>query len=288
MNSSRLLLAVGLASMPVAHLPAAETMPDKTGYSLARPVPDALLRELSTDRPDKTESPYSVDAGRFQIELDVLTYARDHDKSGSGDTVATAWGMAPVLKLGLRHDLDVQLMLEPYRNVRTEDRVARTTARQTGFGDTTVRLKKNFWGNDGGRTAFAVMPFVKLPTNRDGLGNTSVEGGVIFPLAMELSDGWGMGLMTEVDVLRNEAGGGRHASFVNTITFGHDIVGDLAGYVEFFSEISAESGARWVGTVDCGLTYGLNKNLQLDVGANIGVTKSADDLNLFVGVSRRF
>jgi hypothetical protein len=130
------------------------------------------------------------------------------------------------------------------------------------------------------------MPFVKLPTNRDGLGNPSVERR--FPLAVELPGGWGLGLMTEIDVLRNEAGHGRHASFVNTITFGHDIVGDLGGYMEFFSEISAESGTSWVGTVDCGLTYGLSKNLQLDVGVNIGVTKSADDLNLFVGVSRRF
>jgi hypothetical protein len=132
------------------------------------------------------------------------------------------------------------------------------------------------------------MPFVKLPTNRDGLGNTSVEGGVILPLAVKLSGGWDMGLMTEVDVLRNEAGRGRHASFVNTITFGHDIVGDLGFYAEFFSEISAERGSRWVGTVDGGLTYGVTKNLQLDAGVNLGVTKSADNVNLFVGVSQRF
>ena len=26
-----------------------------------------------------------------------------------------------------------------------------------GFGDTTFRLKYNFWGNDGGKTAFALM-----------------------------------------------------------------------------------------------------------------------------------
>jgi hypothetical protein len=40
--------------------------------------------------------------------------------------------------------------------------------------------------------------------------------------------------------------------------------------------------------VDLGLTYGLTKNLQLDGGVNIGLTKSADNVNLFVGVSRRF
>ena len=35
-----------------------------------------------------------------------------------------------------------------------------------------------------------MMPFIKSPTNQDGLGNTSVEGGVIFPLAVELP--WGL------------------------------------------------------------------------------------------------
>jgi hypothetical protein len=97
-----------------------------------------------------------------------------------------------------------------------------------------------------------------------------------------------MGLMTEVDVLRDDVGSRHHASFVNSITFNHDIVGALAGYAEFFSEISSENGSEWVGTVDFGLTYELTKNLQLDTGVNIGVTGATDDLNTFVGVSWRF
>ena len=42
-------------------------------YSLWNPTPDDKLRDLATDRPDKTESPITVDAGRFQIEADILT-----------------------------------------------------------------------------------------------------------------------------------------------------------------------------------------------------------------------
>jgi len=32
---------------------------DKSGYNLFRPTPDALLREMATDRPDKTESAFT-------------------------------------------------------------------------------------------------------------------------------------------------------------------------------------------------------------------------------------
>ena len=42
----------------------AETLAaDKSSYSLFNPTPDSALRDMATDRPDKTESPYTVDAG---------------------------------------------------------------------------------------------------------------------------------------------------------------------------------------------------------------------------------
>jgi hypothetical protein len=58
--------------------------------------------------------------------------------------------------------------------------------------------------------------------------------------------------------------------------------------VEFFSLVSSESNSEWVGTVDLGLTIGLTDDIQLDVGVNLGVTRSADDLDLFAGVAWRF
>ncbi len=115
-----------------------------------------------------------------------------------------------------------------------------------------------------------------------------MEGGLILPLAVKLPHGWDMGAMTEVDFLRNNADWNYHPSYINSVTFGHDICGKLGGYMEFFSEVSAERGASWVGTVDVGLTYGLTDNIQLDTGVNFGVTKAADDINTFIGMSWRY
>ena len=36
---------------------------DKSGYTLLTATPANLMRDMSTDRPDQTESPYTVDAG---------------------------------------------------------------------------------------------------------------------------------------------------------------------------------------------------------------------------------
>jgi hypothetical protein len=262
---------------------------DKSHYHLFNPTPRELMREMSTDRPDKTESAYTVDAGHFQIEMDVLSYSYDRDNGLPGDTRIEGVSIAPVnLKAGLCNWADLQVVVETYASVRTHVRATGQVEKQRGFGDITLRLKGNMWGNDGGSTALALMPYVKLPTNQDDLGNNSVEGGLIVPLAVELPKGWGMSVMTQFDYIRDEAGRGHHPEFVNTITFGHQIIGNLNGYVEFFSAVSTERGSDWIGTVDAGLTYGLTEDIQLDAGINIGVTKSADDWNPFLGISWRF
>lgn len=272
----------------LAALGAAEST-DKSQYHLFKPTPEALMREMSTDRPDKTESPYTVDAGHYQIESDLAVYEHDHDTAGGADTRADSWSFGTLnLKAGICNSTDFQVVLAPYSRVRTDDRAAGQITRQSGFGDVTTRLKVNLWGNDGGATAGAIMPFVKWPTSRDGLGNSAIEGGVILPVAFELPAGFSCGVMTEFDWNRDGTGSDYHPEFVNTITFGHNIFGDLDGYVEFFSLVSAESGAPWQGTFDLGCTYAFTKDVQLDAGVNLGVTKSAPDVSPFLGLSVRF
>jgi hypothetical protein len=160
--------------------------------------------------------------------------------------------------------------------------------RLSGFGDVATRLKINCWGDDGGATALALMPFVTFPTSQGDLGSRAVEGGLILPLAVELPLGWSTGLMTEFDFMQDSDGGGYHPEFVNSITFDHDIIGRLSGYIEFYSQVGTDRDAPWIGTVDFGLAYRVTANLQLDTGVNIGITRSADDLNLFLGLSFRY
>jgi hypothetical protein len=56
------------------------------------------------------------------------------------------------------------------------------TTRLAGVGDTFARLKINLRGDDGCAVALALLPYVKLPTARAGLGN-----GAVGP---DAGDGW--------------------------------------------------------------------------------------------------
>src|SRR6185503_15979742 len=122
---------------------------DKSKYSLFNPTPRELMRELSTDRPDKTESAYSVDAGHFQVEMDLVSYAYDHDTAGAANTRVDAWAIAPInFKVGLLNNVDLQTVIETYNHVTIHDRLTGTKTRLSGFGDITSRVKVNLWGND--------------------------------------------------------------------------------------------------------------------------------------------
>jgi hypothetical protein len=261
---------------------------DKSRYNLFNPVPADLMRELNTDRPDQTESPYTVDAGHFQAEWTVFAFTHDQRE---GERTDSFQYLSPNLKLGLTNRIDLQFVFDGYEVQKERFRDADgVISHQTlqGAGDLTTRLKINLFGNDEGKIAVGIMPVVKVPTNQDHLGNRSVEGGLIFPVAVSLPHDWDMGFMTEVDARRAEGERHYHAEFLNTITFGYSFTQKFRGYVEFAATVNMIQASRWIGQVDAGVSYGVTRNLQLDCGANVGVTRSAPAVQPFVGLTFRF
>jgi hypothetical protein len=101
----------------------AETVVDpgnKSEFNLFNPTPRELLRALSTDRPDKTESAYTVDAGHFQIETDLVNFSFDRYNGDPTNTQTRAWSFANTnLKVGLLNNVDLQLIVPTFNHVRT-------------------------------------------------------------------------------------------------------------------------------------------------------------------------
>src|SRR5712692_4352129 len=89
----------------------ATNAPDKCQFNLFNPTPEQYMRELSADRPDKTDCPFTVDAGHFQIEMDFANMTCDQPNSERGNRRFTGFEIAPMnLKVGLLNDLDFQLV----------------------------------------------------------------------------------------------------------------------------------------------------------------------------------
>lgn len=256
---------------------------DKTGYSWTNPTPNEFLRPMATDRPDATESPTTVDAGRFQVEMSFASHTRDRRHPDYSDVRISEWNFIPVnFRVGLTHDTELQIVVDNFVRVDERPASALFRGRRNGWGDITLRLKKNLIGNDGGETAVALMPFIKLPTNSGGLGNNRVEGGLIVPASVSFG-GREFGVMTAMDIVHD--GGGYTATWLNTITTGFEFTDSLGGFVELASETGGGSHSL---TFNTGLTLSLSDNVQLDTGINTGLTRAAPDSATFAGISVRY
>src|SRR5690348_9134398 len=76
---------------------------------------DGAGRELTTDRPDATESPYTVAARRVQVEADAASFARD---TAAGQRTETWEAGAFNVRLGLTARTELGLFVVPFRQVR--------------------------------------------------------------------------------------------------------------------------------------------------------------------------
>ncbi len=284
------LLGLALAWGPAPEGSAAEPSASKEGYHLFRPTPRALLRDMSTDRPDLTESPYTVDAGHIQLEIETASYTRDEVERFGGVVRMESVGLIGLnAKVGLLPSVDLHLGPGAPRwdEVDAPDSSLFFSRESSGITDLVARVKWNLWGNDGGPTAMALMPFLKLPTGSDELGNGEVEGGLIVPLAVALPGGAGLGAMAEVDWLTDGDGSGHHAEWVTTATVGRPLAGDLGGFLEIAATFPPRREGPRVATFDAGLTYGVTPDLQLDGGVMLGLSEAADGFTIFSGISIR-
>lgn len=228
----------------------------------------AEVRPLSTDRPDTTESPYTVDAGHFQFEMELANVARN------GRSREISWGELNA-KIGLDAATDLQVILPVFTQVRQGGE---------GFGNVTARLKRNCWGNDEAGTALAVMPFITLPTANESLDGGAYEGGVIVPFAFAGPADWSCAVMGELGVESDDQGTGHHFAALFSATMSHALTETTA----VFFELVGLRGEEFESYLNIGSTWAISATCQLDGGIRLGLNDHSTDFTPFLGISSKF
>lgn len=260
-NATLLVLALSPAPQATSQAP----------YSLFNPVPASDLRPLSSDRPDATESPITLDAGHLQFEVSAFDWSRD----GSRDRFI---GLQTNAKVGLSSRTDLQLLLDPYVLEK-----GAPGGEAEGFGDVVARLKVNLWGNDGGDSAFALLPYARLPVGGE-VGGSEVEGGLALPYSTSVG-AVSLGLMASFDAVHDPLDDRYDLEVLHTAVAGFSLDERNGAYLEY---AGIAGPGDYIASVNLGLTRSLSSEMVVDFGGRVGLSDAAEDFGVFLGFTRRF
>lgn len=273
-----------LPSLDWAQSPTKPSPYDSAHFSWRKPVPRNRLRELQPDRPGVTESPFTVDAGHFQLEMDALRLV--NGGAGNDDRRRELHLAYSMLKLGLSRRTDVQLEVPLYSVARQRPADAPDwQERHAGFGDVTVRVKHNFLGDDqDGSLAMSVIGYVRLPSG-GAAGDGAAEYGAVLPIDIELSDKANLEAQLETDLNYDREQGQRYVRFIPSTALEYDFTEKVGLVTEAVAMWNTEQ-RRWLASTNIAPIFKLTPNLQLDLGTHIALNRLTDH-EYFVGLTFR-
>jgi len=249
-------------------------------FSIFHPVPKSKMREMETDRPDVTESPYTIDAGHIQYETDLFRV--EHEKSALSEDRRIFVNNAN-LKIGLLKQTAVQVSFESFIWQKEKDEDA--TMRSKGRGDVMIRIKQNLLGDDKGNFALAILPYLRIPTAKYTDGN-KYEGGLIIPMSYKLPGEWKLGTQIEADRENDQETNTMHSDLLQSLTISHELFKNLDGIAETYYRYDL-NGHHWKNFINAAAQYKVSKDFMLDAGLNYGIQKDAVS-NYFMGTAFRF
>ncbi|WP_158827098.1 transporter [Mucilaginibacter lacusdianchii] len=256
---------------------------DTVKYSLFKPVPKAKMRkEMETDRPNFTETPYTVDAGHFQYEADLGRF--EHQVTESDEN---RWLINQAdLKLGLLPNTSLQLIVQTFGHQASKEVESGEKEFHRGFGDITLRVKQNLYGNFKGNFSIALMPYIKFPTNRYS-DNKLYEEGLMIPMILQLPHDWKIGMQIEGDYLKDDdADASRHADLQHSLVISHVLFKKLEVFAETYYSYNFKDH-HLHNFVDSALELEVTPDLKIDLGLNYGFQKAAQK-DYFLGLAFRY
>jgi len=261
---------------------ASNVFSQQRAYSLFHPVPSALMRDMETDRPDVTESPFTVDAGHFQYETDLLRLEKERGDLTASRTLLINQAN---LKIGITQSTAIQIGFQTYGRQQETDLLSGEKSSKSGFGDITLRIKQNLAGNDHGNFAIALLPYVKFPTAKFS-GDSRYEGGLILPMQLKLHGDWKLGFQLEADRLQDTDADAMHTEFLQTLTISHELFKHMDGIAETYYTYDFKAH-QWANFLNASVQLEVAKDVKLDAGLNYGLQHHAAK-NYFLGTSFRF
>jgi hypothetical protein len=250
------------------------------------PAAWAQERDYCPARPGLGTPACTIAPGRVSLETGIADWQRDDTPGERSDTIVIG---DTLLRMGVSDTVEVQLGWTPFGHVRVRDKASGAVAKASSVGDVLVGLKANLANPDGSGLSIAVQPYAVLPVGGAALGAGDWSAGVVVPVSYDLNDVFNIQFSPEIDAATDGDGRGRHFAYSGTWGLGVSL-GDTLGVTAEFQAARDQDPAGHSTALLAGLSaaWMRSDDLQLDIGANLGLNDNAPDVQVYFGFSRRF
>jgi hypothetical protein len=252
--------------------------------SSAAPAGAQGLRDFCPDRPGLGTPPCTIDPGHFDVELGLVDWTLERSGGERADTLQLG---EMLVRVGLTDRVEAQVGWTAYGHVRERGPAGRSS--RSGVGDLTVALRANVVHPDGKGFSAAVMPYATLPTGNGAIGAGDWSAGLLVPVSYDLPHGLQLGFTGRVEAAADEDRHGRHLAYGGVVGLSAELGETLSATAELAATRDEDPSGHSTELV-AGLSAGwmAKPDLQLDAGVNVGLNEAAPDVQLYLGISRRF
>lgn len=243
-------------------------------------------RSYCPTRPSLGTTACTIAPKHVSVETAITDWTLDNQPDQRTDTVLLG---DTLVRIGVTDRIEAQFGWTPYGHVRTRDKTTQAVDTAGRVGDATFGFKANLLHPDGNGVSIAVQPFVSLPIGRTPVGAGDWSAGVLVPATVDLSKKVNLVTTSEVDAAANRSGHGGHIAYSEVVGLGVKVLRHVTFTLDsqvLRDEDPAEKTTQWLGSAS--LAWKARKDLQLDLGAVAGLNRAAPDMEVYVGVSRRF
>lgn len=234
------------------------------------------LGDISTDRPDQSESPYLVDKESFQIEAGI-TAESDEPQNDVKINVLSAPSL--LFRYGAAKNFELRAGIE---HISSKTTIFNNSYNESGLGPLMAGAKIGLFKEKGSAPETALLLSVTIPFKENSMFQSDYIGGE-FRFAMTNS------LSNRVSLSYNlgaEFGAGsRGATGIYTAAIGANLIKKLSVFAELYGFLPQKTSPDH--RFDAGLTYLVLKNVQLDASFGFGLSKKSPDFFIGGGVSLR-
>jgi hypothetical protein len=255
------------------------TQPPSRGTGRIIPVlEDGTIREPCIDRAESIDTPDSLATWRATWEATLV--GGSTNRLGTIDQQSAEAGGAGA-SLGLPGDAIVSARTDAWERTRLDAAGGAGSIDASGFGATTLALKKAFRPRGAPGTTIGLGTLVRIAGSADGPGPNQSE----WAASLIVDHAFGERTHVAAGVIPARVGdtadSGHHMETSTGLAVHEDIADPLSLWIEALSVSSDEAQRPWLGVLDGGVRLEAWSHVDLTVGAAAGRGSGRTDRGVF-------